>query len=138
MTTATAPAKAACRKCGSTQLEPRGDVLRRELAGIDEATGREFVAVEWLPVKCADCGQYRKIKTYVEAKPTKRPAPPRARKQKSAPTFAQTVRTSAEDAPPLVTIPAVTQAADYSTAPVDAQQSSQDPRPKRNSRRRRD
>lgn len=133
----TAPAPT-CRKCGSDRLSQRGPVLRRELAGLDPVTGREFTAVEWLPVKCDQCGQYRKLKSYVEAKPTRRPAPPRAQKQKSAPTFAQTLKSSAEDMPPLVTIPAATNAAEYSTAPVHAQQPSQDPRPQRNSRRRRD
>lgn len=127
-----------CRKCGSTRLSQRGPALRRELAGLDPDTGREYTAVEWLPVKCDQCGQFRKLKSYVEAKPTRRRPPPRAQKQKSAPTFARKAKSSAEDTTPLVTIPAATNAADYSTAPEDAQQPSQDPRPQRDSRRRRD
>ena len=139
MTTTTAApkstAKPACRKCGSTQLEQRADVLRREIAGIDPETGREFVAVEWLPVKCSQCGQFRRIKTYVEAKPTKRPAPPRVAKQKSAPTFAQSLERSAVVDAAIVSIPAATSAAEYSTASKRAQQSAKDTRPKRNPRR---
>jgi hypothetical protein len=154
--TATARPKSApnttCRRCGSRNLEQRGDVTRREIAGFDERENVHYEAIEWMHLRCRDCHQCQSKRVLIEAKRRpKPPAKPKPRRQaahasaevcaKSAPTLRKIDHIPAEESAPLVSIPGTTHVSQYSSSdPPDNvdEQRRQDPRNKRNTRRRRD
>jgi hypothetical protein len=120
---------ATCKRCGGTEFEQRGGkIIRRDIPGIDEETGTEYRAIEWIPVKCANpnCRQFRKIRTLITAHPKKKAATSKAtpkaattqsknqKRQKSAPTFVHLDEISTGEGESIVSIPATTQASDYS------------------------